>query len=132
MFNKIEDFLTYWLPPILWMVLIFYLSSLESARISDQKILNFLFFKSLHVVAYSSLYFLTFRAFNTFKELSVKKIFIIAFFISFLYAIVDELHQTFVPTREGKIRDVFIDLAGISLMYIYIKGNLEFLKRKIL
>lgn len=77
------------------------------------------------------MYFLIFRAFFT-LELEKKKIFIIAFVISLAYAVSDEFHQTFVPTREGKLRDIFIDLGGISIMYIYIRQNLEFLKGKIL
>ncbi len=131
MLKKLENLLTYWLPPILWMVLIFYLSSYERALISEKRILNFLFFKTLHVLEYALLYFLTFRALNT-LGLEKKKTQLFAFVISFVYAISDELHQTFVPTREGKLRDIFIDLGGIYLMYIYIKKNFEFLKRKIL
>ncbi len=77
------------------------------------------------------MYFLIFRAFFN-LELEKKKIFIIAFVISVAYAVSDEFHQTFVPTREGKLRDIFIDLAGISIMYIYIRNNFEFLRKKIL
>ena len=113
------------------MVLIFYLSTFERALISEKRILNFLFFKTLHVLEYGLLYFLIFRAFFTLK-VAKKKLYIVSFVISLVYAISDELHQTFVPTREGKLRDIFIDLGGISIMYIYIRNNIEFLRKKLL
>ena len=131
MLKKVENLLTYWLPPVLWMVLIFYLSTFERALISEKRILNFLFFKTLHVLEYGLLYFLIFRAFFTLK-VAKKKLYIVSFVISLVYAISDELHQTFVPTREGKLRDIFIDLGGISIMYIYIRNNIEFLRKKLL
>ena len=31
------------------------------------------------------------------------------------FAVSDELHQSFVPTREGRVGDVFIDSAGATL-----------------
>jgi len=36
----------------------------------------------------------------------------IAFALSALYAVTDEFHQTFVPSREGQITDVLIDALG--------------------
>ena len=36
-------------------------------------------------------------------------------FISFLYAVLDEWHQTFVPGRTGSLRDVIIDTCGAAL-----------------
>ena len=37
-----------------------------------------------------------------------------------LYAATDELHQTFVPDREGMVRDVLIDSAGAALGLILV------------
>lgn len=123
----LKKFLIYWIPPFIWMLLIYLLSSRERTIVSDQYILNFVFFKLLHVVEYAFLYFLLFRATNSIKDKKVttKDRFILPIFISILYALSDEIHQTFVPTREGRIRDVFIDTLGIYLMYIYIKNHLK-------
>ena len=52
-----------------------------------------------------------------------------AFIVAFLYAASDELHQTFVPTREGKPRDIAIDTIGMFLMYSYSKYKYTFVKR---
>ena len=39
---------------------------------------------------------------------------IFALFLSFIYAISDEFHQSFVPMRSPSLEDIFIDLIGIS------------------
>ena len=39
----------------------------------------------------------------------------IAFALATLYAITDEFHQTFVPSRQGQALDVFIDAFGAAL-----------------
>jgi len=36
----------------------------------------------------------------------------LVFELTVLYAATDELHQSFVPSRQGAIRDVFVDVAG--------------------
>jgi VanZ family protein len=35
--------------------------------------------------------------------------------ISLIVAIADEIHQSFIPTRDASITDVFLDLIGIAL-----------------
>ena len=37
------------------------------------------------------------------------------FGLAALYAVTDEFHQTFVPSRQGQIVDVFIDSLGAAL-----------------
>ena len=37
-----------------------------------------------------------------------------------IYAVSDELHQSFVPNRDASLRDLFTDLAGISLALVII------------
>ena len=126
--------LYYWLPPLLWMTIIFYFSSFPKVSITENTLYAFIFFKTLHIIEYAILYFLLFRAFYFLnnKKLSLKDKFILTIFIAILYAISDEVHQTFVPTREGRLRDVFIDTASILLMYIYIRTSLNKLKRYLL
>lgn len=111
------------LPAILWMTLIFYLSSRQRVAVSNTYIINFMFFKFLHVTEYSILYTLVYRALCIYSEkrLPVYKKLLIALIITLLYAVIDEIHQTFVPTREGTVRDVLIDSIGIVIMYSYIK-----------
>ena len=73
--------------------------------------MNFAFFKSLHVIEYAILYLLILRALASGRTIK-KKQYVSAFVLTVLYAISDEMHQTFVPTREGTLRDVAIDTVG--------------------
>jgi len=45
--------------------------------------------------------------------------FLIAGFISILVALADEYHQVFIPTREGSLTDVLLDVAGIVLAILF-------------
>ena len=124
-------FIRYWLPPIAWMALIFTLSSRPHISVSEEYITNFIIFKSLHMIEYATLFSLLFRALYSqkSKKTPLSTIMTRAALFAVLYGATDELHQLFVPTREGTIRDVIIDSAGIFLMYIYIKHNIHWLKR---
>lgn len=123
--------LRYWAPLIIWMIIIFLLSSRQSVHVSDEFTINFLFFKSLHVIEYAILYVLWYRA--LFHSISKKttNVFVAAFIFTVLYAVTDELHQLFVPTREGTVRDVIIDGLGALLAWILIKKLLPTLPKKL-
>lgn len=105
------------------MAIIFALSSRQRIAVSEEYVLNFVIFKTLHMVEYAVLYILLVRAFlegkKTNRESSMKK----AFIVAVVYAASDEFHQTLVPTREGTIRDVFIDTAGITIMFFFLKHH---------
>ena len=126
-----KKWLWYWGPPVLWMITIFLLSARERTQVSEVYGWNFVFFKTLHVIEYAALYFLLFRAFlkNNSNVSMRKSAWAKAFIVAFLYAASDELHQTFVPTREGKPRDIAIDTIGMFLMYSYSKYKYTFVKR---
>src|SRR3989344_3715227 len=108
----------YWLPSVLWMGMIFFLSSRASVRVSDTQAIQFLFFKALHVVEYAILYTLLFRALKNTYPAPLWQNRYNAFLFAVVYGMTDEVHQMFVPTREGAFRDVIIDTLGISLAAI--------------
>lgn len=122
--------LWYWGPPLVWMSIIFFFSSRESVAVSDVYTWNFIFFKTLHMIEYAGLYFLLFRAIlqNDRSSDLKKRALIAAFVLTFLYAVSDEIHQTYVPTREGTFRDVGIDVFGMFLMYSYSKYRFNSIK----
>lgn len=122
--KKAKIFIFYYLPAIVWMTIIFYMSSLPHFAIAGNTLFDFVIFKTLHMIEYGLLYFLLFRAFTKIKVSRSKKTFY-PLIISFIYAILDEFHQTFVPTREGKLRDIIIDVAGIWIVFIYVKNKLK-------
>lgn len=105
-------FISFWIPVVSWMAIIFFLSSRERILVSEQQTVNFIIFKTLHVIEYFLLYVLVLRALRNTAGLQKTSVFWAAFVLTALYAATDELHQTYVPTREGKVRDVIIDAFG--------------------
>ena len=111
--------LKFWLPPILWMAVIYLASGRESIEVSGTYLINFIFFKTLHLFEYALLYLLSWRAIrNTFVSRNNHLFVLAAFLLTVVYAISDELHQSFVPTRESRVRDVIIDAAGAATAWI--------------
>ncbi len=49
----------------------------------------------------------------------------VALWATVLYAATDEFHQTFIPSREGCVRDVLIDSTGavVGLIALWILGR---------
>jgi len=125
----IKNFFLYWLPPILWMLIIFYFSSHPRFGITHKFLFDFIIFKTLHMMEYGILYLLYFRAFYKTTQLPLPKIFLYSFLLALFYAATDELHQLFVPTREGRIRDIIIDGVGIGISYWWIKSKIEIFKK---
>ncbi len=126
-FNKL---IYYWLPLFLWMGLIYFFSSQTRISVTKTFITDFIIFKTLHILEYAMLYFLSFRAIYSLKSLnmSLNKISLIGIFFSIMFAFSDEFHQLYVVTRNGQLRDVFIDTLGISLMFLLIKNNINKIK----
>jgi hypothetical protein len=112
-------FARYWLPALCWMALIFFLSSLQGSSLSDFGSFDFFVKKGAHITEYAILYLLLFRALHS--VMITRTAFIFSAVIGVLYAISDEYHQTFVPLREGRVRDVIIDSIGIFLMYLFLR-----------
>lgn len=109
-------------PPVIWMVFIFFLSSQHKVAIGPTYTIDFVIKKSLHMFEYATLYFLVYRMFHGLqKKKKQKHIFLYSFLVTLAFSLSDEFHQTFVPTREGTMRDVVIDTTGMLIMYIYIK-----------
>lgn len=102
------------------MGVIFYFSSRVSVTVSEIFFIQFVFFKTLHILEYAVLYVLFYRSFrNTVKAPDwQQRINTILFAI--VYGMTDEIHQVFVPTREGRMRDIAIDASGILLAAYYL------------
>lgn len=111
----------YWIPSILLSLLIFTLSSRPKISLSDKTIVDFIIFKSLHMIEYALLFLLNYQAISNTTKINKKKVGLLAFLLTIVYAISDEIHQTYVPTREGRLRDVGFDTIGalIALFIIW-------------
>jgi len=103
------------------MGIIFYMSSQHRIGMTASPAGDFVAFKSLHMVEYALLFFLLYRALNSLHMLNERVIFFSTLFLSTIYSSTDELHQLFIATRSGKIRDVFIDVLGMIIMYTVIR-----------
>ncbi len=100
-----------WLPPLVWMGLIFVVSdqpSLPSAPGPWDLPLK----KGMHVVAYAILTWLYLRAFRGWWR-DDARVRAVSTVLAIAYAVSDEYHQTFVPGRSGSLVDVMIDSVGI-------------------
>lgn len=113
-------FIKLWLPVLIWTGFIFFLSSQPDLKSDLPQTWDFFFRKIAHMAEYGILIYLLFRAFRGY-DLNSRKSLILAITFSFLYAISDEYHQSFVFGREGTARDVVIDTIGIIAVSLWIK-----------
>lgn len=113
-----KPFLLRGLPLVLWMGIIFSLSSLHGSPYSfDPPLSYYLERKGAHVFEFALLFVLAVRFFLIiFPREVFFKILLLASVFSVAYAASDELHQFFVPYRGARISDVLID--GISVLFI--------------
>lgn len=111
--KKALFWLNYWFPPMALMVIIFYLSSRPTFIIGSGGWQNFIFFKSLHFLEYALLFVLLYRAIKTTITKNKLSSAWGAGIIAFFWAVIDEIHQLYVPTRSGTLRDILIDSLGI-------------------
>lgn len=126
MIRKIPLFrlLNYVVPPFIWMFCIFLMSAHKSISVTRTYWYDFAIFKSLHMMEYAFLFFLWYRCITgIFKKNTklMKNSVLYGAFCTILYAMFDEYHQLFVPTRTGQIKDVFIDAIGVVLMIFFLK-----------
>lgn len=101
------------IPVVLWMILIFYMSSIPDLPSNKIFIVDFIFKKSAHLFEYTVLFLLWFRALGDKNPLH-------ALLFSIAYAFTDEIHQLFVPGRTGRLRDVGIDSIGMIISALLI------------
>src|SRR5215213_5743125 len=119
-----------YLPLLLWMALIFFFSTGELSAsntsrivrplllwlfpdISEERIAlaHFIVRKAAHFTEYAILALLAARAFIGSTHPSLRRRWLTsALVLVVLYALSDEFHQTFVPSRTGSIYDSFIDM----------------------
>ena len=131
-----------WIPAVVWMVFIFYLSSqpavtsnelsqgvtkiiveiigkilplnIEISTVNDVVAqLNHYVRKFAHFFAYLILGFLVLAALKK-NEVQNPKAFVLSLLVCFLYASSDEIHQLFVLGRGCQFRDVMIDSGGAA------------------
>ncbi|MFC1651599.1 VanZ family protein [Patescibacteria group bacterium] len=118
MSKHLKTILFYWLPVILWMGVIFYLSNQPDLK-TNLGIWDTILRKIAHAFEFGILTLLVWR---TLAQYQLKLFYLIGFssLISLLYAISDEWHQSFINSRNGNVLDVLIDCVGIVVIIIIV------------
>jgi VanZ family protein len=110
--THLKLFALYWLPLILYCLLIY----IQSANPSPEQIPSFPFVdKVLHFVAYGIMGILFYRAYQTLRiKNNIQMLMLLSVVSASLYGISDEIHQSFVPFREAEVADVIADMLGAA------------------
>jgi VanZ family protein len=103
---------------LLWMGAIFILSNQPKGGIPSFGLWDTLVKKGGHFLAYSVLAFLGLRV-----TVTGKRPYLSAMLLTVLYAISDELHQTYIPGRNGTPMDVMIDSLGALAALFILRKN---------
>jgi VanZ family protein len=128
--KNIGKILTYWLPPILWALLIFTFSSNPTGKVSSNYWFDFVVKKIVHVVEYGIFALFIYRGLLN-SGIDKKSSGYWAVFLSFIYGATDEFHQSFTPGREPTIRDIIFDTIGATLAIYFIWKHLHKMPRRL-
>jgi VanZ family protein len=133
-----KSFLKYWLPPLIWLGVIFIGSTdLMSAEHTSRFLVPFLLWlrpdispetlaqihfvlrKLGHVTEYAILAALFWRAFyrGTSLQMKMSMLLIAVWILCAIFAATDEFHQSFVASRSAALGDVGIDTLLIVLVF---------------
>jgi len=123
--RTIKFIAAYWLPIFLWSALIFWLSSIPGLESGLEGKTDFTLRKLAHLAEYGILAALWLRALVV-AGIPRRKAFLFTILFGVAFAALDEIHQLYVPNREGKFYDVLIDSLGILAG----AGIFNFLKSK--
>lgn len=110
------------IPALIWMGLIFLLSSVPDLKSELPSQWDFVFRKAAHMFEYFILALLLWYPLH-FTRLFKSTQFLLIVIVTFLYAVSDEFHQQFVQGRVGSTKDVGIDMIGLiafALVWLYV------------
>jgi VanZ family protein len=110
--RAVKRFLWHWLPPLVWMGLIFFLSAQNDLPHAPEPWFDMLLKKGGHALAFGILAGLYLRALRGhFPVMATVRL--VSAGLAILYGVSDEYHQTLVPGRKGRLFDVGVDAAGV-------------------
>ena len=134
-------FLSRYLPLVAWLAFISFASSdsfnaTNTSRIIGPLVLwlfpntspetlatvHFITRKLAHFTEYAILAYLAARAFRTSPRPAIsRRWFLISLVLIVVYALLDEYHQSFVPSRTASIFDSFVDMTGGVATLLFIR-----------
>jgi VanZ family protein len=112
--KKILDIVPRWLPALLMMIAIFVFSSRTSNELPNFGGWDYFVKKSAHGIGYGILALSYLRALPN-------RNYKLAWFLTVLYSLTDEFHQSFVPGRHAAATDVLIfdNLGAIVTLFLH-------------
>ena len=113
---KLWEVAKYWMPPIVYAILIYYLSSRSSVDIGPEIPHIDKFY---HALIYFIFALLLWRAFyHASPTFTSKRAIWFALIVTILFGMSDEWHQFYVSFRHADVFDLLFDTAGASLALI--------------
>ena len=112
--KKLIQAFPYWVPTVLWMGVIYYLSSLPDDITPGRHVMPD---KILHAAEYFILAYLILFALQRTTSLKFLSSFRIVVISGALYALSDEIHQLYVATRNCDYADLIADICGIVILF---------------
>ena len=130
--HSVARLLSRYLPLVVWLIFISYASSdsfsaANTSRIigplvlwlfpntspESMAVIHFVIRKIAHFTEYAILAYLAVRAFRTSPRAALaNRWFLAALALIVIYALLDEYHQSFVPSRTASVYDSLIDMSG--------------------
>lgn len=112
--RRLTYVLRYWGPVVIWAGLIAYLSHIPSLATGAPGAWDLVVRKIGHIGEYAVLAYLLWRALRA-HRFSPRQALVWSGLLALAFAASDEFHQSFIPGREGAVRDVLIDTVGIGV-----------------
>lgn len=109
-----KNFVKWWLPVIVWMIVIFIGSSIGNVPRVGGKVTDGMVHRVAHVLEFAVLGALLLRALGQDQRLMKREI-VLALILVTLYGASDEFHQRFTPGRSSEGVSVLFDAAGGAL-----------------
>ena len=104
-----------WLPVVLWMAVIFYLSAQPDLPHHPEALIDLVIKKLGHMAEYAVLAALAVWALRHGAPSTERRAVLWALLLAASYAVTDEMHQYFVPGRNPQPLDVGFDALGACL-----------------
>ena len=115
---RLKNFIFCWLPLVVYCFLIY----IQSDYPSPESLPSFEFSDKLyHFAAYAVMGVLFYRAYQTLPlKNNILLLMLLSMISTSLYGLSDEIHQSFVPYRDGNLPDVIADVLGaVCGVYLY-------------
>lgn len=115
-----------WLPAVLYMILIFYLSSYPAPPPAKAMPIYF-DIKLIHIIEYGVLSALIFFGLNRATKIPLAWQIIYSITLTYMYGLTDEFHQIFVVGRSASLIDTIANFVGASLfqalIFFFMRGK---------